>query len=247
MYSILLILAFSLFKNEEGPVKGILPSESGIISITKFDLLLEKKKTNSRMNDINTDLKILEEVLKKYCNPILEKLDKGLNGVDINTILEKVNLKNEVVKQIFQWRNGLSEENDFLLGQYEFTSHGKMMMLSESVKHYEVNIRDGVFEKGLLPLFTNYGGDYLLFDTNKKSKTFGMLLLFSPAILLSDTPIPIYDSFETFVKTVITCFEKEAYKFNELDNSLEVNYEREAEIAATLNEVNSKFWKDNSQ
>ena len=64
-------------------------------------------------------------------------------------------------------------------------------------------IFDGVYE------------DPILIDLDSSRETYKALFYYSPQVLLSDAPIMIYDSIESWLKTIIQCYEQNIYSVDE--------------------------------
>lgn len=188
-------------------------------------------------------LKALENYLKAFCKPLADKLEKRLDSSYIDEYLGSFNIRNDNIRQLYQWHNGIGENNSNV-GQFVFSSYGRMMKLEEAGNYYQANTTSELWGKEFFPLFTNNAGDFLLLDVKKESKTFGRIFLFSPSILLFSMPEQIYDSIDSFIETTINCFKHGAYKFNSLDNTLDVDYQKESEIAIAKNPLSISFWED---
>lgn len=203
---------------------------------------MELKKTTDVMNDTSKILKSLESNLQVFCKPIADKLEKGLNKYYIDDVFSKLDISNDELKKLYQWRNGIKVDTGKYVGEFDFCSHGKMLPLEEAIVHYEAYIKDSLWKKNYFPLFTTNAGDYLLYDIDKNSKTYGMLLLYSPSLLIVE-PETAYDSLENFFETIISCYQQGIYKFNESDNTLEVDFDRESKITSKKN-PKSDYWKE---
>ena len=107
--------------------------------------------------------------------------------------------------------------------------------------HYKAYMKVSLWKENYFPLFTNNAGDYLLYDLSKNSQTYGMLLFYSPSLLIVD-PKTAYDSLESLFKTVIACYNAGVYRYNHSSNTLEVDQEREFEISTGIN-PNSEYWQ----
>ena len=63
-------------------------------------------------------------------------------------------------------------------------------------------IKDNIWAKGYLPLFTSGGGDYFLINLNTEDLSYGMISLYSPVINMSIELISIFDSVYNFFLSV---------------------------------------------
>jgi hypothetical protein len=199
------------------------------------------KKTNDVMNDTSKILQRLERNLQAFCKPVADKFEKGLNGNYIEDVFAKLNINNNELRKLYQWRNGIKVDTGKYVGEFDFCSQGKMLPLEEAINHYTAYLKDSLWRKGCFPLFTTNAGDYLLYDIDESSSTYGMLLLYSPSLLIVE-PETAYDSLENFFETVIACYNQGIYKFNETSNTLEIDQDKEFEVSSKMN-LHSEYWK----
>lgn len=174
------------------------------------------------------------DCLSEFCPAVYDKLQAGLSENEIASKLGSVHVNNKAIVELFQWRNGIGETSEELVGKYNVCSQGKLMPLDEAIAHYKTFTGEGLWGNDLFPVITNYGGDYLLFDFGKSNPTHEALLLYSPSLLLT-TPETAYNNLDYFIETVIECFEKGIYKFDVTDAYLEVDYDAEAKLSAEKN------------
>lgn len=192
------------------------------------------------MNNIAYILKDLEAHLLGFCKPILAKMQNGLTAEYIRSLFLSSNISNETLEQLFKWRNGVNFDAVEFVGEFSFSSQGRMLPLEEAIVHYEENNNDESWKKNYFPLFTSDAGDYLLYDVDRNSQTADMLLFYSPSLLIT-TPETAYDSLELFFKTVISCYQQKIYRFDDESNMLEIDDQTEFEVSHKLN-PNSEYW-----
>lgn len=193
------------------------------------------------MNDSLSILIDFENCLKQYCESAYLKLGAGLQKDYIREILTRININDENIKELYHWKNGIKVDESTHVGEVDFCSNGKMLPLEEALVHYELCTKDNLWGNNFFPLLSSNAGDFLLYNTDRKSKTYGMLCFYSPSLLIVE-PETSYDSIESFCKTVIACYQQEAYKYNESDNRLEVSDDDEFKISSEKN-PRSEYWK----
>ena len=194
------------------------------------------------MSDTSNILISFEDCIKQYCYPVYEKLDKGLTYDYISEILKKINIDDIKVSELYYWKNGIKFDTSRYVNEFNFCSSGKMLPLEEAIVHYIYYVGDNLWKENYFPLFISNAGDFLLYDVDKNNKTYGMLLFYSPSLLIVE-PKTAYDNLESFFETTITCYQKGIYKYNKSSNTLEVNQEREFEISIEKN-PHSEYWRE---
>jgi hypothetical protein len=120
-------------------------------------------------------------------------------------MLNEVKISSIEIEKLYHWRNGMIHDSTKYIGEFDFCSQGKMLPLQDAIRHYKTYVEDRIWRENLFPIITTYGGDYLLLDVDKDSKTYGVLFLYSPNLLLVE-PLPAYDNIGTFFETVVECY-----------------------------------------
>lgn len=193
------------------------------------------------MKQLKELLSEFENNLKEQHAPILSKLSPGISLEKIENIFKQNGIENNSLKELYHWRDGISYNSGWTVGELDFFSFGILMSLEDMIKHQSIlSIPTGMQNKLLLPVFATGGGDYILFNVDNNSKDYNRLLLYAPMLVLSKTPMPIYDTLESFFETINECYEAGAYKFNET-GKLDIDYELEQEISKRLNSA-SEYW-----
>jgi len=194
------------------------------------------------MKDLNELLIELSKYLEDNDAAILKSLQKGLNQDYTTATLANIGISNNELPVLYEWKNGIDINAEFIIGAMDFFSHGVFLSLENAIENRESLLEsECITSEFLLPIFTNGGGDYILFNAVSNSQSTGQLLSYSPMVTLSLEPITIYDSLANFVETIIECYKKKAYVFN--DGILEVDYELEKRIASILN-PNAAYWQE---
>lgn len=183
-----------------------------------------------------------EKQLREANAPILEKLKDELTPDRAKELLSHTGINNKSLFDLYSWKNGIKNMEEYSIGELELFPMGIMLSLEDAILHYEIYTKkERIWKESLFPLFTR-GGDYLILDINADSKTAGMILLYSPELLLSDKPETMYDSLEDLFKTILDCFKKGAYRINQDDGTIDVNYDLEQKISTERN-PKSEYWK----
>jgi hypothetical protein len=186
----------------------------------------------------------LELVLKEFNYPIINKFNDGKNEEEITEYLDNIKFPNRKdVVELYMWKNGV---NGLYQGtnieQLELFANGIMFSLEFAISMYALEVRvEKKFKKTFLPMFTSGGGDYILMNFDVKSKSYGQLFLYSTSILMTETPMPIYDSLESLFETVLSVYKGKGYYFTE--DVFKVDYDIEKKISKQLN-PKSDFWKE---
>ena len=185
------------------------------------------------MGNLNELLNHLEKTLYDKRASLIKFLQKGLADSTIVDTLSQLGIKNDQLRILYSWRNGVSFNDDWTAGQIDFFSFGTMLALEDAVIHHQSLVRRANVNESFLPIFTTGAGDYVLFNTDNKSINFESLFLYSPSILMSPNCSKIYDTLESFIETVIECYNSSAYKIKK--GILEIDYDLEEQIASTKN------------
>lgn len=193
------------------------------------------------MPDLINLLKEIEKYLESNKANISKRLQPGLNRVYTEQLLQNIGALNDELIALYGWKNGVRYNSGWVIGEIDFFSHGLLISIEDMIKAYDIFHRN-VFlkDKTLLPLFTDGSGDYLLYKAGKDNKP-GQLFLYAPSLLLSVEPKSMYDSLTSLFKTIIECYNRKAYIFN--NGELEIDYDLEWEISEALNPL-SDYWKN---
>lgn len=177
------------------------------------------------MNDL---IKKLERQLIQAHNPILNEMDWDFNWKDKQSIESAFRLLEleccPELLDLYLWKTGCAhellldlsegEENQIKLssmGNYAAYSLSRDIMTQNKIMQASYAddgrmypfIFDGVYE------------DPILIDLDSSRETYKALFYYSPQVLLSDAPIMIYDSIESWLKTIIQCYEQNIYSVDE--------------------------------
>lgn len=194
----------------------------------------------------------LEQCLLESKNPILNYLENNdtlcQNSFDKNHFLMVIkNIGLEITSELielYEWKSGVNGQNLLSLDfDYRMCDMGSFIdwryttslyLLDKSTNKFFINKFLPIIYNGILE-------DPILIDLSAKSKTQGQLFYFSPSVTFGNIE-PIYDSLESWVTTMIECYNKGIYVVNK-QGILEItNEEKQLEITRKLNSK-SAFWK----
>jgi hypothetical protein len=192
------------------------------------------------MKDLSKFLLLIEEELVRLKFPNIDILQIGLSRDKVKELLDGLNLVSDLLVALYGWRNGVPNMNEQTIGKVELFARAIMLPLQDAIKHYNYAASNEIWDLNLFPIFTNGGGDYLLFDTDKQDGMGGQILIYAPSILPSEQPVSIYDDITTMFETVLACYKQGAYQFDQ-DGFIEVDYQIEQQLAQSKN-PNSKYW-----
>lgn len=199
----------------------------------------------------NIDTTSLESLFRKFEGVLEEKAPQikdsfatGLKEEFIKKMLlsEKIDAP-ELVK-LYSWNNGLIEGLNYYIVKYNICSFGKIIPFNSALSLFMANKMGTkpMWKKTLFPIISTNAGEYLLYDTDKKSKTHGMILLYSAELLVT-SPETAYDSLSNLFETFIRCYEQNIYSYDSDANELKIDFEAEHKLSAKLN-PKSNYWKE---
>lgn len=197
-----------------------------------------------------TEEKLLQDLLNeleiqiKLKNPFfLNSLNQGINNFIINSLINGLGIElPPEVFQLYNWKNGTNMDGEFYLGAKWLFRGGVFTSIERSIEAYQYySGKDEYWKKTMFMLFESGGGEMFIMDCNKESKTFGFIYKHSIGAIDYDVAITAYDSLYSWLKTILECYKKNIYHF---DNSsiLEFDFQAEAFISKKYN-PKSKLWK----
>lgn len=177
------------------------------------------------MNDL---IKELERQLIQAHNPILNEMDWDFNWKDKQSIESAFRLLAleccPELLDLYLWKTGCAhellldlsegEENQIKLssmGNYAAYSLSRDIMTQNKIMQASYADDDRMYPF----IFDGVYEDPILIDLDSSRETYKALFYYSPQVLLSDAPIMIYDSIESWLKTIIQCYEQNIYSVDE--------------------------------
>jgi len=177
------------------------------------------------MNDL---IKKLERQLIQAHNPILNEMDWDFNWKDKQSIESAFRLLEleccPELLDLYLWKTGCAhellldlsegEENQIKLssmGNYAAYSLSRDIMTQNKIMQASYADDDRMYPF----IFDGVYEDPILIDLDSSRETYKALFYYSPQVLLSDAPIMIYDSIESWLKTIIQCYKQNIYSVDE--------------------------------
>lgn len=177
------------------------------------------------MNDL---IKKLERQLIQAHNPILNEMDWDFNWKDKQSIESAFRLLAleccPELLDLYLWKTGCAhellldlsegEENQIKLssmGNYAAYSLSRDIMTQNKIMQASYADDDRMYPF----IFDGVYEDPILIDLDSSRETYKALFYYSPQVLLSDAPIMIYDSIESWLKTITQCYEQNIYSVDE--------------------------------
>lgn len=109
---------------------------------------------------MNKKLKELEQYLADINAPILSQLQPGLERTDIISLLNVHKVKNEIIEDLFEWKDGVADPYDVLISQIELVPGLIFQNLESTILEYSNG--DHEWDKLFFPIFFSGTGDYFL-------------------------------------------------------------------------------------
>jgi len=178
-----------------------------------------------------------DDTLRNYNPSNYEKLQAPLSVEKIEEHLHNFGVDDENLKALFHWKNGFEGENS---GDRIFKKGG-LLSMEYILKLSSLSLSEDLWKDTFIPLVSEGGGDYLLFN-KEKGPDYGKLHLYCVSLLYIDEPISYYDSIYSMIKTTIDAYEEKVLIFDELNGS-RLKYDIDAfNSIAKKNNKHSDFW-----
>ena len=200
-------------------------------------------------------IKELESVLVESRNPILKYMDNDKIYKTKEQIIERFqNNKLECypeLMELYLWNTGCGPEYIFdyseITGEDFFmrlSTFGNYISYTQSADMFCQNkVTNDLFSNvGMVPFILNGYYDYpILLNMNKQSDTYKSLFLLCPEATKSEEPVMMYDSLESWMKTLIQCYKQKIYHIDE-KGALITNVDAEYLLSKNMN-PRSPYWK----
>ena len=180
-----------------------------------------------------TVLHELEKLWTDQNAPILPTLNPG--GTDsLLKLFSKFSLPEHLL-QLYGWHNGTSLDLPiFTLGF--FVSIERMA----EIYNYMAG-EDEFWKLSMVPIFESRAGEFYLIDCDERSEKYGTILKYYPGSVDFKVIIDIYDSLESLFKTILECFQQEAYSYEPDPFLLVLDFQLSFKIAIR-NNPKSTYW-----
>lgn len=195
------------------------------------------------MDNIRNTLRLFEACLKKYCTPLFDRLQEPLKESEVNMLFDIIGVNDPYLKELYLWRNGIPYDVALPTHSFDFCTFGVIPPLDYLKNVLDLESAD-FWKRSYIPIIASYGGDFLLYESDENTESYGMLFLYSPNLGYVYDQISYYDSLESMVRTIIECFELNAFSYDSQNMILDViNIDMQYSIAAKLN-PKSEYWED---
>lgn len=181
------------------------------------------------------ELRNLEEELRRIDAPVQKYFNAGLSEAEIRNLFRQIGLTpSEELIQIYTWRNGLRYK-ELPSGKLSFGLNGVFFPLQDSIDMYRSFVADQ------FPLFFPlFWDDTFLINLNVGSKDYQMIFIYSPSLLITE-PQSCYDSLETMIHTLVTCFQKGIFSYD-AEGFFKEQHRLTAAVSRSINPL-SIYWK----
>ncbi len=200
-------------------------------------------------------IKELESVLIESGNPILQYMDDDIEYKTKEQIIERFsNYDFECYPELldlYLWKTGCGPEYVIDLGDIpgeEFfirlTTFGNYMSYSHSTDLFCQNefTHRSFSDIGMVPFILNGSSEYpILLNMNQQSETYKSLFLLCPEVTKSEKPVMMYDSLESWMRTIIQCYKQKIYHIDER-GALITDINAEYILSKKMN-PKSPYWK----
>lgn len=189
------------------------------------------------------DTVLLENLLQEFCEPLYSRLLPPLEISEIYSYFDKWQIEDANLIELFLWKNGIPYGGQMPTYCFDYTGFGVIPPLAYIDQILQLQVSDQR-KKSFFPLITSFGGDFLLYETDKNSSQYGQILLFSPNLGYVDFQIGYFDSLNTMIHTLNLLFTSKIFIYDYKNMSLEIiDYKLRSEIAKSLN-PKSEYWSE---
>lgn len=178
--------------------------------------------------------------LEKYNHPIIGHLRDGLPEQEIKDKLNAIGVPPipEIV-DVFSTCNGIIEPADISFN-YEVSvmPFGEVLSLKEAIERHQYDREYHWYVESRFPILGNISGEMYVIETSEEN--FGMIYIYLVGSTDFDTYCSAYEDYETMIFTIMECYRKKAYWFE--DGELNINWDLERDIGAKLN-PSCEYWR----
>ena len=202
----------------------------------------------------------LESVLIESGNPILQYMDDdiidGFSHLKTKEWISWYFNNNELecypeLLELYLWKTGCGPKH---LYDYSETTGEEFFMRLSTFGNYMSFIgstcqfcqnkvtNDYFSDEKMLPFILNGYDEYpILLNMNPQSDTYKSLFLLCPQVTKSEKPVMMYDSLESWMKTLIQCYKQKIYHIDE-KGALITDVDAEYLLSKNMN-PRSPYWK----
>ena len=193
------------------------------------------------MGELNNILVEFDRCLSRYCAAMHQRLGRPLDSSVVANLLNKENINDDLLTEYYGWRNGIAYDLTKPTNAFQFCSFGVMPTLEFAYDTFVSYTEDGDWERAFFPIVASYGGEFLLFNHDRKDEEYGKIFLYSIPLLSISPPISYFDSLSAMLESFIQCYEKKAFEYDSDNFSFSVDIDKYFDIVSTLN-PNSQYW-----
>jgi hypothetical protein len=184
--------------------------------------------------------KILEKfdkTLQKYNPQNYAKLQPPLPTQEIDIFLDKLNLTHPDFRMLYEWKNGVDLSGG-LAAKDDIFGFGVLFPLASVLDFVEKYPHKNPH---MISMIGDINGNGLLFNNDRQSVDYGKIFVFSVSLLSIDDPYSYYDSLSAMLETLTKAYQTGIYKYDDFDDSLEIDGHRFWDMAKKLN-PGSTYW-----
>ncbi len=196
------------------------------------------------MNKLEKSISALDHCLKKYCEALYQRLLNPLEKEKVKELFQQIGVDDSDLEKLYLWKNGIPYDVSLPTYSFDYTSFGVIPPLEYAVEIYQMESQNDLWSKSLVPIVCSYAGDFLLYESDKNSQTYGVIYLFSPNLGYVYDLITYFDSLESMILTTVESFKSGVFVYNNNEMVFEVNdRSMQFNIATKLN-PRSEYWDD---
>jgi hypothetical protein len=194
-------------------------------------------------NQLESLLNKLYAILVAAEAPVAKLLQNGIDKKTVDETIQGLGLKlPSEVYTLYKWRNGAVVTGSQTFDQTWIFPLGGFPPIEDAIANYEYGAgNDDYWNEKMFMLFESGAGEMYLIDCDDQSSTYGMIYKHWAGAVDFEVIITMYDSLKSFLHTVVECFEKEVYHFDE-SGGLQFDFKMEVDISRK-NNPGSELWK----
>jgi hypothetical protein len=181
-----------------------------------------------------------ESFLSESNAPILKMLNPGIKFESARQVLGDLQVPPDVF-QLYSWKNGILRDNNLTLGEQWLFPMGMFLPVELAVERYtKIAARRWGADK--FPLFASWGGEFFLVECHGQQQKSETVYYYNPGAVDSDIIVSAYDSLLTMFQTILECYRRKVYYYDNVTGQIEFDLSLAKEIAIPLNS-NSEYWR----
>ncbi|WP_147323553.1 SMI1/KNR4 family protein [Chitinophaga silvatica] len=182
-----------------------------------------------------------DKVIAEKATFLYNKHNEPLDQNQILSLLESHNIYDEELVELYSWKNGIFYNPIEYTILYDYSAEGVILPLEYASSLCNPDDGYHLWKKNFFPIIGNYGGDFLLYNSDSKSKTHKMIFLYSKSALSLNPMYSYFDSVSAMLMSITECFNSNVFQYNE-NSGLDINIEAWTGIIRGIN-TKSTYWK----